>query len=142
LFTLPLFSKLIRTIAMKQGILFILLLCTTLLNAQVKDVKAWQEIDRLIEKEHYTSAYAQSERLLNEAKCKGDGQAMLLAAIRLGEAAEGYQEEPLSTTLKVYQEIIPLLRGADKGVAYLLLGNLIDCYYGFSCFSPNGLRFA
>ena len=81
---------------MKQGILFILLLCTTLLNAQAKDVKAWQEIDRLIEKEHYTSAYAQSERLLNEAKCKGDGQAMLLAAIRMGEAAEGYQEEPLS----------------------------------------------
>lgn len=126
------FSKLIRTIAMKQGILFILLLCTTLLNAQVKDVKAWQEIDRLIEKEHYTSAYAQSERLLNEAKCKGDGQAMLLAAIRMGEAAEAYQEEPLSTTLKVYQEIIPLLRGADKGVAYLLLGNLLDCYYGFN----------
>ena len=74
--TLPLYSKPTRTIAMKQGFLFILLLCTTLLNAQVKDAKAWQEVDTLIAQGHYTSAYEKSGKLFKEAKHKGDDHAL------------------------------------------------------------------
>ena len=113
---------------MKQGILFILLLCTTLLNAQVKDVKAWQEVDTLIAQGHYNSAYEKSGKLFKEAKCKGDDHALLKAVHKQRVAAQAYQENFVEGSVKAYQEIIPLLQGADRAVAYMLLSTAFEDY--------------
>ena len=113
---------------MKQGFLFILLLCTTLLNAQVKDVKAWQEVDTLIAQGHYTSAYEKSGKLFKEAKRKGDDHALLKAVHKQRVAAQAYQENFVEGSVKAYQEIIPLLQGADRAVAYMLLSTAFEDY--------------
>ena len=105
-----------------------LLLCTTLLSAQIKDAKAWQEVDTLIAQGHYTSAYEKSEKLFKEAKRKGDGHALLKAAHKGRVAAAAYQEEHLEGTIKAFQSIVPLLQGNDKSIACLLLSASIDDY--------------
>ena len=111
---------------MKQGILFILLLCTTLLNAQIKDAKVWQEVDTLIAQGHYTSAYEKSEKLSKEAKRKGDDHALLKAIYKQRVAAAAYQENHLEGTIQAYQHIIPQLRGSDRSIACLLLSSSLD----------------
>ena len=105
-----------------------LLLCTTLLSAQIKDAKAWQEVDTLIAQGHYTSAYEKSEKLFKEAKRKGDDHALLKAAYKGRVAAAAYQEEHLEGTIKTFQSIVPLLQGNDKSIACLLLSASIDDY--------------
>lgn len=113
---------------MKQGILFILLLCTTLLNAQIKDAKVWQEVDTLIAQGHYTSAYEKSEKLSKEAKRKGDNHALLKAIYKQRVAAAAYQENHLEGAIQAYQHIIPQLRGSDRSIACLLLSSSLDDY--------------
>ena len=104
------------------------LLCATLLNAQIKDAKVWQEVDTLIAQGHYTSAYEKSEKLFKEAKRKGDDHALLKAAYKGRVAAASYQEEYLEGDIKTFQSIIPLLRGTDRSIACLLLSASIDDY--------------
>ncbi len=105
-----------------------LLLCTTLLSAQTESITDWQEIDTLIAQGHYTSAYEKSEELLRKAKRKGDSHAMLKAVYKGRIAAAGYQEEHIEASVKAYQDIISTLRGADKSIAYMLLGVALDDY--------------
>ena len=107
---------------MKKLLTLALLLCTTLLSAQKSTATPWQEIDTLIAKGHYTSAYEKSEQLLKKAKRKGDSHAMLKAVYKQRTAAAFYQEEHIDASIKAYEEIIPKLRGADKSIAYMLLG--------------------
>lgn len=113
---------------MKQGILFILLLYTTLLNAQVKDVKVWQEVDTLIAQGHYTSAYEKSEKLFKEAKRKGDDHAQLKAIYKQRVAAAAYQENHLEGAIQAYQHIIPQLQESDRSIACLQLSSSLDDY--------------
>ncbi len=107
----------------------VMLLCTTLLSAQAIKSSAWDEIDNLFEKGHYSSAYKKSEQLLNKAKLTNDGHSILKAAYKLCIAADCYQEETFKSSIETYQSIIPLLQGADKSIAYLLLGNTLNEYY-------------
>lgn len=113
---------------MKQTLIFILLLCTTLLNAQTKPSTPWQEVDTLIAHGHYTSAYEKSAQLFKEAKRKDDGHAMLHAVYKQRVAAQAYQENFVEGAVKAYQEIIPLLQGADKAVGYMLLSTAFEDY--------------
>ena len=106
----------------------ILLLCTTLLSAQIKDAKAWQEVDTLIAQGHYTSAYEKSEKLFKEAKRKGNGHALLKAAYKGRVAAAAYQEEYIEGAIKTFQSIVPQLQGSDRSIACLLLSASIDDY--------------
>ena len=107
----------------------VMLLCTTLLSAQAIKSSAWDEIDNLFEKGHYSSAYKKSEQLLNKAKLTNDGHSILKAAYKLCIAADCYQEETFKSSIETYQSIIPLLQGEDKSIAYLLLGNTLNEYY-------------
>ena len=111
---------------MKKLLTLALLLCTTLLSAQTKNNTTWQEIDTLIAQGHYTSAYEKGEQLLKKAKRKGDSHAMLKAVYKRRTAAAAYQEEHIKASIKAYEDIIPELQGADKSVAYMLLGMLQD----------------
>lgn len=113
---------------MNKPLTLALLLCTTLLSAQTKSITDWQEIDTLIAQGHYTSAYEKGEELLRKAKRKGDSHAMLKAVYKQRIAAAGYQEEHIEASVKAYQDIISTLRGADKSIAYMLLGVTLDDY--------------
>ena len=113
---------------MKKLLTIALLLCSTLLNAQAQPITDWQEIDTLLAQGHYTSAYEQSEALLRKAKRKGDSHAMLKAVYKGSIAAAEYQEEHIKASVKAYQDIIPMLRGVDKSIAYTLLSVALDDY--------------
>lgn len=113
---------------MKQTLIFILLLCTTLLNAQTKPSTPWQEVDTLIAHGRYTSAYEKSAQLFKEAKRKDDGHAMLHAVYKQRVAAQAYQENFVEGAVNAYQEIIPLLQGVDKAVGYMLLSTAFEDY--------------
>ena len=106
--------------------ILVLLLCTTLLNARTKETVTWHEIDTLIAHGHYTSAYTKSGRLYDKAKRKGNSHDMLKALYKQRTAAAAYQEEHEEGSRAAYKEIIPLLKGADKSVAHLLLAALVD----------------
>ena len=113
---------------MKKLFICALLLCSTLLSAQTQSITEWQEIDTLLAQGHYTSAYEQSEALLRKAKRKGDSHAMLKAVYKGSIAAAEYQEEHIKASVKAYQDIIPMLRGVDKSIAYTLLSVALDDY--------------
>ena len=112
---------------MKQTLIFILLFWTTLLQAQTKSTP-WQEVDTLIAHGHFSSAYDKGEQFFKEAKRKGDGYAMLHAVYQQRVAAQAYQENFVEGAVKAYQEIIPLLQGADKAVGYMLLSTAFEDY--------------
>lgn len=113
---------------MKKLLTIALLLCATLLRAQVQPITNWQEIDTLIVQGHYASAFEKSEELLRNAKRKGDSHAMLKAVYKGRIAAAGYQEEHIEASVKAYQDITPALRGVDKSIAYTLLSVALDDY--------------
>lgn len=115
-------------LAMKKLLTIILLLCATLLSAQNKSASVWQEIDTLIAKGHYTSAYEKSGQLLKKAKRKGDSHSMLKAVYKQRIAAAAYQEEDIKMSVRAYQDLIPSLKGADKSVAYMLLAIALEDY--------------
>ena len=98
---------------MKKLLTIALLLCATLLRAQVQPITNWQEIDTLIVQGHYASAFEKSEELLRNAKRKGDSHTMLKAVYKGRIAAAGYQEEHIEASVKAYQDIIPALRGVE-----------------------------
>ncbi len=113
---------------MKKLLTLALLLCTTLLSAQNKSITEWQEIDTLIAQGHYTSAYNKSGDMLKAAKRKGDSHSILKAVYKQQIAAAAYQEEYTAKAIKAYQDIVPRLKGADKGMAYMLLANACQHY--------------
>ena len=105
-------------------LLYILILScfTPLLNARDKHLDAWQEIDSLIAQGHYATAYEKGGQQLRKAKRKGDGHSMLKAVYKQRVAAAAYQENHVEESIEAYQSIIPSLKGADKSIAYMLLG--------------------
>ena len=111
---------------MKKTLTIILLLCTTLLSARNKHFDAWQEIDTLIAQGHYATAYEKGGQQLRKAKRKGDSHSILKAVYKQCIAAEAYQEDPVEGTIEAYHSIIPSLKGADKSIAYMLLGTIAE----------------
>ena len=111
---------------MKKTLTLILLFCTTLLSAQSKRLDVWQEIDTLIAQGHYTTAYEKGEQQLREAKRKGNSHNILKAVYKQRIAAASYQEEHVEKSIEAYRNILPMLKGADKSIANLLLGVLTD----------------
>ena len=112
---------------MKRNLLLILLLCSTLLNAQNRPTP-WQEVDTLIVQGHYTTAYKKCETLFTRAKRKGESHDMLKAIYKQHTAAASYQENHIENAIKAYQKVIPLLDGADKAFAYMLLAEAFEDY--------------
>lgn len=110
---------------MKKSLAIILLLCSTLLSARNK-YNAWQEIDTLIAQGHYTTAYEKGEQQFRKAKRSGDSHGMLKAVYKQRIAAEAYQEDHVEGAIEAYRSVIPSLKGADKGVAYMLLGAIAE----------------
>ena len=113
---------------MKQLLTLILLLCTTLLSARTRYTDTWQEVDTLLAQGYYTTAYEKSGQLLSKAKRKGDSHSMLKAVYKQQIAAAAYQEDYVAGTIKAYHSILPKLKGADKGMAYMLLANVYQDY--------------
>ena len=111
---------------MKKTLTIILLLCTTLLSARDKHFDAWQEIDSLIAQGHYATAYEKGGQQLRKAKRKGDSHSMLKAVYKQRVAAAAYQENHIEETIEAYQSTIPSLKGADRGIAYMLLGAMTE----------------
>lgn len=113
---------------MKKLLTLILLLCATLTHVQGKSIDTWKEIDTLIAHGHYTSAYNKGEQLLKRATRKKDGHAMLKATYKQCIAAAFYLEESHENAIKAYKAIIPQLKGADRSIAYILLGTTYQDY--------------
>ena len=111
---------------MKKALAIILLFCTTLLCAQSKRLDVWQEIDTLIVQGHYTTAYEKSEQLLRKAKREKDSHNILKAVYKQRIAAASYQEDHVEKSIEAYRGILPMLKEADKSIAYLFLGSLTD----------------
>ena len=115
---------------MKKLFPLILLCCVSVLSAQTIKPCVWKEIDNLLNEGYYGSAHTQCEKLLNEARLKGDGYDILKATYKLCEADEYYNEATFKNSIEAYQSVMPLLQKAEKSMAYLLLGNSFDVYYG------------
>ena len=114
---------------MKKLLTLTLLLCATLLTAQEQSYTEWQEIDTLIAKGHYTSAYEKGEQLFKDAQRKGDGHDMLRAAYLQHKAEIHFQEDVTSRALARYKGIAPLLSGVDRAVSCMFVANIYKEYY-------------
>ena len=122
---------------MKKLLTLALLLCTTLLSAQTKSITEWQEIDTLIAKGHYTSAYEKGVRLLDKYQSKKDSHGMLRVAYLLQKAEARYQEKATDKALERYKEIAPKLNKTDGAIAHMLVANIYRNYYNSNRYRIN-----
>ncbi len=90
--------------------------------------REWKNIDELISKQSFKTAYSQTQTLLGVARKHHDSRNLLIAAYKREQIASAFMEDASDSALSLYQSILPELQATDRALCHGLLAVFYDRY--------------
>lgn len=96
---------------------------------QLDPASAWNSVDSLINKQYFSQAYQQSEKMMEWAMKNNNSRQCLVASVYMSRTGAYFMEDYTDSSLARLERLMPRLDNVDRSICLLFLAKQYADYY-------------